>query len=582
MSGTADDAVISVIIATYNRVASLERLLDDLAAQELPGGWQLEVVVTDDGGAQPAAEQVAGHRLADRLRVLTQANAGPAAARHRAIVHSHGSVLLCLDDDMRVDADFVAGHLRHHQRGAEVVLGRIDDASDGAVRPLFHRLHQRYLDGKGDAGAGAPARGVQLFTGNVSFRTERYHEVGGFDVRLRRCEDRDLGVRFEQAGCRIVSGADVAARHCSDHEDAAGWRRRTEEWGALDQAIAERRAGAASPWAVLRELPAPFAPVAVAAATAPRAMSPVAGAAYRLGELLARFGLEGPALQAAAITYAVDYFRGVGRVSRRRSLLRAARAGRRRPATDTGTGTGTGTGPMVGVASSDPTARGPWGRFVHAVRADHETSRHYRARYNGARASAWQLPLDAVTKVGFQMLIAVRLMRLLRDLRVPFGAQAVSRAIRHLYGAEVHWDAELAPGQAIVHGNGLVISADAVVGERCILFQHVTLGRSLDAVTGVHGAPRLGAGVHVGPGAVLLGPIEIGERAKVVANSVVTADVPAGMVVRPAPVELAPTRLRAVEPTDGPAAARADGAGRPVAGDAGPGPSAPAVGQVGS
>lgn len=572
---------VSVVIATFNRPALLRELLDDLHDQQLPGGWSLEVVVVDDGSDVPAAPALADHPLGPRLQVLRQANAGPAAARHRAIMASRGSTTICLDDDMRVDPDFVARHLRCHAEGAEVVLGRIDDASDGTRRPLFHRLHQRYLDAKVVDVDGAPARGVGLFTGNVSFRTARYHEVGGFDVTLRRCEDRDLGIRLELAGSRIVSAPSAAARHCSDHADVAGWRRRSTEWGRLDQGIADRHGEAVgSPWQVLRKLPAPFAPVALGAAVAPRAFTAVAANAYRAGQVLERAGLEGPALQAAAVTYAVDYFRGVGLASSsRRAVLRGARRAQRHsrtaaapsaaaPSATATAGTAATTSVPNRMVRAEPSPAfddaldgvGPWRRFVASVRADHATSRHYRARYQGATASSWRLPFDALTKVGFQMLVAIRFMRLVRDLRVPLGPQLVSRMIRHLYSAEIHWHAEIAPGVAIVHGNGLVLSADARVGARCILFQHVTLGRSVDGASGATGAPTLASGVHVGPGAVLLGPIVVGERTKIVANSVITTDIPAGVVVRPAPVELTMPRLHAVDDDE---QSPAHGSGRP-------------------
>ena len=181
--------VITVVIATYNRLDLLTNLLDNLAAQELPNGWDYEVIVVDDGSKDPVAPALATHRLGQRLQVEAQLNAGPAAARHRGIAMSKGSILVSLDDDMAVDTDFLARHLARHDAGAEVVLGRIDDANDGTQRPLFHRLHQRYLDVKMTAEPGTSASGVELFTGNVSFRASRYHEVGGFDVTLRRCED---------------------------------------------------------------------------------------------------------------------------------------------------------------------------------------------------------------------------------------------------------------------------------------------------------------------------------------------------------------------------------------------------------
>ncbi len=530
--------VVSVVIPTFNRLALLRDLLDDLAGQQLPPGMALEVVVVDDESKVPVAARLAGHHLGSKLQIIAQANAGPSAARHRAIEASSGSIIVCLDDDMRIDPLFLTQHLIAHGEGADVVIGRLEDGQDGTRRPLFHRLHQHYLDGKVNGATRRPARGVELYTGNVSFRTDRYLEVGGFDVTLRRCEDRDLGIRFEQAGCRLVSDPTAVARHRSDHQEVASWRSRTSEWGALDQAISERgAAGADSPWQVLRQMPSAFAPVAVVAAMWPRWMAPLARAAYRVGRLLDRGGLAGPAIQAAALTYGIDYFRGVGSATpRRRDVLRAARRsalrrGRSQPASVLPTGT-----------APAPT-RGPFQRFARAVAADHAASRHYRARYQGTQASPWRLPFDALTKVGFQMLILTRFMHLLADLRVPGGPQVASRMIRHLHGAEIHWRASLAPGICVVHGNGLVISADARVEERCILFQNVTLGRSFDASSGISGAPTLRANVHVGPGAVLLGPIEIGEGTKVVANSVVTMDLPAGVVVKPAALELSVPRV---------------------------------------
>lgn len=129
--------------------------------------------------------------------------------------------------------------------------------------------------------------------------------------------------------------------------------------------------------------------------------------------------------------------------------------------------------------------------FLAAVRADHAAMRDGREKYRteGSSMRSAGLVGDAVQKVGFQMMVAIRAMRLLRDLRVPLGAQVASRLIRHLYGAEIHWDAELAPGVSIVHGNGLVLSHGAVVGPHCILFQGVTLGESIDPSSREVGAP---------------------------------------------------------------------------------------------
>ncbi|HEY5958745.1 MAG TPA: hypothetical protein VIV60_19425 [Polyangiaceae bacterium] len=169
-----------------------------------------------------------------------------------------------------------------------------------------------------------------------------------------------------------------------------------------------------------------------------------------------------------------------------------------------------------------------------AIVADHAQVRRYRAKYQGEQVSGSDLPMDFAKKIGFQMMVAIRVMRAFEEGGVPLLPQVVSRLIRHLYGAEIHWRAQFEPGVTIVHGCGLVISHAAKIGKGCILFHNVTLGESMDPVSKIQGAPTLGCDVHIGPGATLLGPITIGDLSKVMAGSVVSESVPSGSLVRPA------------------------------------------------
>lgn len=172
-------------------------------------------------------------------------------------------------------------------------------------------------------------------------------------------------------------------------------------------------------------------------------------------------------------------------------------------------------------------------QFIKAVRADYSSVQQNRAKYHQEKISLARLPVDFVRKIGFQTLTVVRLMQLFRDLGVPIAPMVLSRALRHLYGAEIHWDADIAPGVSIVHGVGLVISHAASVGENCILFHNVTLGEGLDKETKKRGAPTLEARVHVGPGATLLGPIVVGEGSKIGAGAVLDHSVPPHSLVMP-------------------------------------------------
>jgi serine acetyltransferase len=184
--------------------------------------------------------------------------------------------------------------------------------------------------------------------------------------------------------------------------------------------------------------------------------------------------------------------------------------------------------------------RAAWREFRRATAIDWAVMTAGRAKYLGESTSRVWL-VDVVTSIGLQMVFAVRVMRLFRDGRFRLGAKIMSRVIRHLYAAEIHWDAEVAPGTSVIHGNGLVIShAARIAGEGCVLFHNVTLGMGFDGDTGLMGAPTLERNVHVGPGSTLIGPIVVGEGTKLMAGSVLNQSVPPYSLVRPAPVQVVP------------------------------------------
>ena len=171
--------------------------------------------------------------------------------------------------------------------------------------------------------------------------------------------------------------------------------------------------------------------------------------------------------------------------------------------------------------------------LVGNVRGDYEAVMTYRGKYNADAKSWGEFPVDVVKKVGVQMMVAVRLMHFVRDAGVPLAPQIASRMIRHLYGADIHWDAQIAPGVSIIHGQGLVVSHAARIATGCILFQGVTLGEGRDGDTQSVGSPTLEKDVHVGPNAVITGPIRVGEGTKIMATSLLTQSVPKSSLVSP-------------------------------------------------
>ena len=115
-------------------------------------------------------------------------------------------------------------------------------------------------------------------------------------------------------------------------------------------------------------------------------------------------------------------------------------------------------------------------------------------------------------------------------------ARVLSNLARFLTGIEIHPAARIGRGLFIDHGLGVVIGETAEIGDDVTLYHDVTLGGVLPSVNsaaqvGVKRHPTLGNGVIVGSGAQILGPITVGEGARVGANAVVTKDVPVGVTV---------------------------------------------------
>lgn len=96
--------------------------------------------------------------------------------------------------------------------------------------------------------------------------------------------------------------------------------------------------------------------------------------------------------------------------------------------------------------------------------------------------------------------------------------------VRNLYGIELPVGAVVGRRFSIAHQGGIVLNAQTVIGDDCLLRHNTTIG-----VGGGGGsAPTIGNRVEIGAGAVLIGGISIGDDAKVGPNAVVMKDVPAG------------------------------------------------------
>ena len=134
---------------------------------------------------------------------------------------------------------------------------------------------------------------------------------------------------------------------------------------------------------------------------------------------------------------------------------------------------------------------------------------------------------------GFHVLIYHRIAN--RAWRAGFHlfGRLVSHIGRLLTGIEIHPGATIGRRLVIDHGSGVVIGETSEIGDDVTIYQGVTLGGIAPAVDSgaqvdLKRHPTIKDGVIIGSGAQVLGPITIGEGARVGANSVVTRDVTAG------------------------------------------------------
>ncbi|MDD5722445.1 MAG: serine O-acetyltransferase [Syntrophales bacterium] len=117
-----------------------------------------------------------------------------------------------------------------------------------------------------------------------------------------------------------------------------------------------------------------------------------------------------------------------------------------------------------------------------------------------------------------------RLAHALWKRRFFFIGRLISHVSRFLTGIEIHPGAQIGRRFFIDHGSGVVIGETTEIGDDAHIYQGVVLGGVSLQKGKRH--PTIGKGVMIGAGAILLGPVTIGDEARIGAASLVVGDVP--------------------------------------------------------
>lgn len=194
----------TIQVCTYNRAALLGRVLDACFEQTVESD-AYEVVVVDDGSsdATPQAIEAARARATCRLSVVSQPNAGLAAARNAGIARAGGERIIFIDDDVLVLPNFVAEHLRSHENHPRSIVrgGAIEvESFDDLPPPVWSIRHYS---------------GNYFWTTNVSAPLATIRKLGGFDPSFSEYgwEDIELGLRLRRLGIGAVFNPRALAYH---------------------------------------------------------------------------------------------------------------------------------------------------------------------------------------------------------------------------------------------------------------------------------------------------------------------------------------------------------------------------------
>jgi GT2 family glycosyltransferase len=204
----------SVVVATHARPWQLAACLESLTRLDGPGGG-FEVIVVDDGGPAPLDRVVEPFRARLDLRVMRQANRGPAAARNAGARAARGYRLAFTDDDCAPSREW----LRELDRalaveprclvGGTIGNGLPANPFSSATQTITTAVY-RYYDAH-------PECERLVSASNMAATADDFRQVGGFSESfpLAAGEDYDLCRRWHRSGrpVRYVPGAAVSHAH---------------------------------------------------------------------------------------------------------------------------------------------------------------------------------------------------------------------------------------------------------------------------------------------------------------------------------------------------------------------------------
>ena len=208
MAQSNSGPVVSIIIPAYNAHLYIGATLESAVNQTFRS---FEIIVVDDGSTDDT--QSIAQDFCDRgVTVISQSNAGPAAARNRALSIARGEYVALLDADDLWEPDYLqtmVGFLNSHP---EVSIAFSDSVFFGKSKFNGRRFQEVYPPCPPITFAKVAAQ-ISHVSAAATIRKEVFDRIGPFDDRLRAIDDFDLWLRALHAGCRIEPVPRVLVRY---------------------------------------------------------------------------------------------------------------------------------------------------------------------------------------------------------------------------------------------------------------------------------------------------------------------------------------------------------------------------------
>jgi glycosyltransferase involved in cell wall biosynthesis len=219
---------LSVIVPTRDRPAKLGETLAALADQRGVNPSAYELIVVDDGSDPPA--KVPATAAQPLVTLIRLEGAGRSAARNVGASAARGALLVFVDDDMLVGADFLDAHWRAHTEWPGALKVGSVRLPQTAIGTPFGRFRQRLEDNAIPERGGLVQARNFCTAQNMAIERGVFEQVGGFDPGLSTGEDQDLALRLTENVGRIVFVPDAEAIHNDDALGVEAYSERAERY----------------------------------------------------------------------------------------------------------------------------------------------------------------------------------------------------------------------------------------------------------------------------------------------------------------------------------------------------------------